>query len=350
MSNFWYTVLTVLIAIGFFELIIFVHEFGHFIVAKMCGVRVNEFALGMGPKLIKFKGKETLYSLRLFPIGGFCAMEGETEDSDDEKSFSRKAPWRRLLIVSAGAVMNILLGLIIMFALLSREGYLIGSTTVAGFQDENVSSQYGLMQGDVIKRINGMRIFTYRDISTAMSSDDDGVMDFVVERDGEEHDLTIKFNVEEVNGVDMVIMDFKLYAVEKTPWTIIKHAFGETVSMVRAVLISLADIITGRYALTDLSGPVGTVTVISQAVSVSFDSLLFLMAFITINVGVFNLLPVPALDGSKNIFILIEMIFKKKVPEKWETIITAVGFILLLALIAFVTVNDVINLDRYKLT
>lgn len=350
MSEFWKTVIPILVAILFFEVIVFVHEFGHFFVAKLCGVKVNEFAIGMGPALFKFKKGDTLYALRLFPIGGYCAMEGENEDSDAEGSFQKAAAWKRFLIVSAGAVMNILLGLIIVLAVMSSKNYLLGSTTLAQFSEGSTSQASGLQVGDKVKSINGMKIYIDRDIFTAMALDEDGDMRFEVEREGQTLTLEhVKFQVKEENGRQSVVYDFKLYAVEKTPWKIIGHAVGETISVVRLVFLSIANLFTGRFGLGDLSGPIGTVAVISQTASLGLMNLLTLMSFITINLGVFNLLPIPALDGSKNIFLLFEMIFKKRIPQKYESVITAVGFVLLISLLIYVSVNDVMNLDRYRM-
>lgn len=335
---------TVLITLLVFGLIIMIHELGHFIAAKLFKVRVNEFSLGMGPSLICRRFGETDYRLRLLPIGGFVAMEGEDEHSDDVGAFCSRPAWQRFIILAAGAGMNLLLGLAIIGLLVSRQE-LVGTTTVAQFYPDAVSSEW-LQPNDTILAVNGSRVNGYHDLVFQMMRDQDGVMDFTVKR-GEETLMLegVRFEMTELSqGVRSIVLDFNFYGVEKTFFNSLEYTFDWTVSVVKQVWYSFGDIVRGRYGLNQLSGPVGTSAAIGEAAAQGTSSLIMLLAFITINVGVFNLLPVPALDGGRLIFVLLELITGRAVPQKYESMIHAAGFLLLMVLVISVTFNDVIKL------
>lgn len=337
----------ILIAILFFGLMIFIHELGHFTVAKLSGIRVNEFAIGMGPKLLSFGKGETTYSLRLIPMGGYVQMEGEDEASEDERAFNKKPVWKRFLVVLAGAVMNILLGLVLVAILITQQD-LVGTTQIAGFYENASSQASGLQAGDVITHINGTPVWSDRDISFLMARDKDGVIEFTVERDGKTVDLkNVQFATQQVEGQTVITFDFVIIGEPHTVWNVLKTSFLETASMARLVWLSLFDLVTGRFGLSDLAGPVGTVSVIAEATtSGGFLNALSLMAFITVNIGVFNLLPIPGLDGGRLLFLVIEGIRRKPVNPKREGMIHAIGLVLMFALIAVVTFNDILRLIR----
>lgn len=349
----WNKAWPIIIAILFFGLIIFIHEFGHFIFAKLFKVKVNEFALGMGPTLFKFQGKETKYALRLFPIGGFVSMEGEDEESDEEGSFSKKPVWQRMIIVVAGATFNLILGLIICSIILATSDG-IATTKIDSFEKNSVSSQYGLQAGDKIVKIDGKRVYSSYDLSFLMQRSSDGIFDFVVERDGENVELNdVKFETREIDGRNTIIYDFIVVGVRSNFKNVVKYSFGEAASISRIVYLSLFDLITGQYGLSDLSGPVGTVQIIAEVAqdsvsSFDFTNLLTIMALITINIGLFNLLPIPALDGGRFFFMLIELIFRKPVPAKYENWIHAAGLVLLLLFMAVVSFSDIWKLIQGK--
>ena len=349
----WNKAWPIIIAILFFGLIIFIHEFGHFIFAKLFKVKVNEFALGMGPTLFKIQRKETKYALRLFPIGGFVSMEGEDEESDEEGSFSKKPVWQRMIIVVAGATFNLILGLIICSVILATSKG-IATTKIDSFEQNSVSSQYGLQAGDKIVKIDGKRVYSSYDLSFLMQRSKDGIFDFVVERDGEKVELNdVKFETKEIDGRNTIIYDFIVVGVKSNFKNVVKYSFGEAASISRIVYLSLFDLITGQYGLSDLSGPVGTVQIIAEVAqdSVSrfdFSNLLMIMALITINIGLFNLLPIPALDGGRFFFMLIELIFRKPVPAKYENWIHAAGLVLLLLFMAVVSFSDIWKLIQGK--
>lgn len=343
LSSVWNTVYPILIAILFFELIIIIHETGHFIAARLMKIKVNEFSIGMGPKIFSKKRGDTVYSLRWIPIGGYCAMEGEDEESDSEGSFSSKKVSARIFVVAAGAVMNLLLGLIIVLIIVCNQN-LVGTSTVTKFEDNAVSIQSGLEAGDQIKTIDGMRIYTPTDVYTGLSRSDDDTVEMTVNRNGKTVSLSVRFDTQEYDGRKLIDMDFYLLGREKTFFNVLSSTLSNFVSYARMVFLSVHDIIVGKYGLSDLSGPVGAVSVVTDAVKTSLLSALRIMALLTINVGLFNLFPIPALDGWRFFLLIAEGITKKKLPPKWEYIINGVGLVLLLGLMFVVTFSDITKL------
>lgn len=342
--DIWNNVWPYLVAILVFVALIIIHEFGHFIAAKICGVRVNEFAVGFGPKLFKKKIGETLYAWNLVPLGGYCAMEGEEEESNDERAFCNKSPLKRLFIVANGAIFNLILGLIIVaITLIPQEKFT--SKTVAEFAENSVSSQHGLKLGDEILAVDGRKIFTTYDLSYAFTGVDDGTVDMTVRRNGEKVELeNVKFATETENDISYVKVDFYVKGIEKTPWTFITHTVNTAVANCRVVWFSLVDLITGKYGLSAMSGPVGITAAIGSVAKANLFNILPIMALITINLGIFNLLPLPALDGGRILFILFELITRKPVPQKYEGLVHTVGLVLLLGFMLLITAKDIISL------
>ena len=341
LNNVWPYIVAVLV----FLVVIIIHEFGHFILAKLNGIKVNEFAVGFGPKIFQKQKGETVYSVRLVPFGGFCAMEGEDEDSSDPRAFGSKKPWRRLLVVIAGAVFNLILGFILCIGFVAGQE-LYATTTVAKFDESAVSSQYGLKVKDTIIEANGRNVYTFNDLSYIFGTSEDGVMDFVVERDGKKVVLDdVKFAMEEYeDGNKYISLDFFVYGEPRSFWSVIKNAAKTEISLARVVFMSVGDLISGRFGLSDMSGPVGITVAVGNAAKQSLNSLIYIAALLTINLGIFNLLPLPALDGGRSLFILFEMIFRKSVPAKYEGWVHAAGFILLIMLAIVILISDVVKL------
>lgn len=353
----------IIIAIIVFGIIIAIHEAGHFVAAKLCGVKVNEFALGMGPAIFKFKKGETTYALRILPIGGFCSMEGEDAKSDDDRAFGNKPVWKRLIIVSAGAIMNLILGFILIMIMVANQDA-IRSTTIHSFAEDGASGteqgsvatshSTGLEKGDRIVKVNGMRIFTTADISYQFQNDADGVFEMVVERGGEMVTLpNVKFD----KTGDMMHIDFIVVGKSVTFSSAMKESCGQFATYSRLIWISFADLVRGKYKLNDLSGPVGIVEVIGDVVESQRDEesrkidwealwtqILNIAAFITINVGIFNLIPFPALDGGRIFFLLIEAVRRKKIDPEKEGLVHLIGLGLLMLLMIVITIKDVLNL------
>lgn len=342
-STVWNTVYPIIAAILFFELIIIIHEGGHFAAARLMKIKVNEFSVGMGPKIFSLNRRGTKFSLRWVLFGGYCAMEGEDEDSSEKGSFSSKSPAARMFVVAAGAIMNLLLGFVLVVALVSSSE-LVGTTTVARFDDNAVSAASGLQAGDVIKSIDGMRVYTSTDVSTGLSRSADSTVEMDVVRNGEKLSLDVSFDTTEENGTQFIKMDFWLLGNEKTFLGVVENSLATFISYIRMVFLSVADIISGRFGLSDLSGPVGAVSAVSTAVKTGSGMGLRLMALLTINVGLFNLFPIPALDGWRFFMLLGEALFKKKLPPKWEYAVNVAGLAVLLGIMVIVTFSDVTKL------
>ena len=419
LGTIWQKAWPILIANLIYGLIIFNHDFGHFFFAKLFGVRVNEFALGMGPTLLKKQGKETKYALHLFPIGGYCAMEGEDEESEDDRAFCNKKLWQRMIIVAAGATFNLILGVVICCILVGTDGDYVGTRTILRFHETAISnSEGGLMPGDEILRIDGKRVFSDYDVTFLMQRNNTGKYHMVVRRDGKKVDLpavpfqvrtggnfsyaedntigdlsarmkkaglkngdrilavngeavadnaalaaaigadrdfVIDYTVErdgetlDVNKVKMMtvtVFDFVILGEKKTVFSVLGGGVKYALTMSRLVYLSLFDLIRGHYGLSELAGPIGTVSVIANVAQESvqtadWSGIIMIMAMITINIGLFNLLPIPALDGGRLFFMFIELIFRKPIPAKYEGWVHAVGMVLLLAFMAVISASDI---------
>ena len=323
---------------------IFFHELGHFATAKWAGVKVNEFSIGMGPKIISKTFGETDYSLRLLPIGGFVAMEGEDEESEDDRRFMACPVWKRIIITSAGAIMNLILGFAVVFVLTCGQT-LIGTTTVASFTEGASSADY-LEINDKILAVNGEKAGCDYDIVYSLIRDTDGVVSMDVLRGEEEiHFDEVVFDTQEIGGTNSIVLDFSIYGEEPNVFGRIGYSFRWTWSLVKLVWHSLGDIISGEFGLSQLSGPIGVTETISDAVkTTNYKSILLILAIVTVNLGVFNLLPLPALDGGRIFFMVIELFRGKPINQKVEGIIHTVGMALLMVLMVIVAYNDIARL------
>ena len=349
----------ILIAILIFGVLIAVHEFGHFITAKACGVLVHEFSIGMGPRLWHRQGKETAYSLRLLPIGGYCAMEGEDEDSDNPRSLGNQGFFKQLAVFAAGAAMNFLLGFLIMLIIYANATAFLTPEIVSLQADFPDQSESGVMVGDVFYSINGERVYNFSDVNLILrytSFDQNGTMHAVLLRGGEkiERTLTLHDYTDE-SGETTRRYGFSYGGEETaTPLVIVKYSWYSTIDFVRMVRLSLQMLVTGQAGVRDLSGPVGIVSTITQVGEESatkaeaFENIAYFAALITVNLAVMNLLPIPALDGGKILFLVLNAIgsklFGKRIPAKFENLLSVVFFALLMALMLFVTFSDVSKL------
>jgi len=360
LSGLFSSTITILVTVFIFGLLIFVHELGHYIAARKCGVGIIEFAIGMGPKIISWEGKYNTFSIRALPIGGFVSMVGEYTDEIQEKD-KNKTPldqvsvWRRLIIAFAGPLMNILLGFVVM-SILVMTTEVIASTTVSEFREGAVSSQYGLMKNDVIKEINGKKIYVYTDMSYKIISDGTEPMEIKVLRNGEYVTLRdVQFPVEKTDGMSIGMVDFKVKIKEKTVGNVLYESFFQSVSTVYMTLDSLIDAIRGRYGIEVVSGPVGIGGEIGSVIKEGVvdnkvdiggivRNLANMLVFISVSLGVFNLLPIPVLDGGMILFCVIEIIRRKPVNKEIRQTLTAIFMVLLMAVIVLIFVKDFINL------
>lgn len=387
-------IVTFIAAVFVFSAVIAIHEFGHFMVAKLCGVQVNEFSIGMGPVLCKRVRKGTQYSIRALPVGGFVALEGEESPESkqaeenlsvvsDDSSPSRgakadagkpdlpplsgevaeptgsdgevspsgiplnEAPvWQRALIMLAGAGMNFVLGFVVMAILITAQSEPITSKVLYQVEENALCGQTGLQAGDKILAVNGRRCFVANDILYELMRTEDYTADFTVLRDGKKVELPgVQFDTwQDDKGETHMSLGFTVYGIKKTPLNVLKEAGNSVLYYGRIIFASLSDLLRGRESINDLSGPVGIVTAIGQAASYGWQDLLEMLVLITVNVGIFNLLPFPALDGGKVVFLLIEGVTGHAVPEKIQSGLTVAAFALLFGLMIFATYNDILRL------
>ena len=387
-------IVTFIAAVFVFSAVIAIHEFGHFMVAKLCGVQVNEFSIGMGPVLCKRVRKGTQYSIRALPVGGYVALEGEESPESkqaeenlsvvsDDSSPSRgakadagkpdlpplsgevaeptgsdgevspsgiplnEAPvWQRALIMLAGAGMNFVLGFVVMAILITAQSEPITSKVLYQVEENALCGQTGLQAGDKILAVNGRRCFVANDILYELMRTEDYTADFTVLRDGKKVELPgVQFDTwQDDKGETHMSLGFTVYGIKKTPLNVLKEAGNSVLYYGRIIFASLSDLLRGRESINDLSGPVGIVTAIGQAASYGWQDLLEMLALITVNVGIFNLLPFPALDGGKVVFLLIEGVTGHAVPEKIQSGLTVAAFALLFGLMIFATYNDILRL------
>ncbi|MEG1631587.1 MAG: RIP metalloprotease RseP [Hydrogenoanaerobacterium sp.] len=333
----------ILLAIVIFGVFIFVHELGHFTFAKLFNMKVNDFALGFGPAIFKFTKGETTYALRAFPLGGYVSIDGDDEDSEDERAFPKQKLWKRAVVMASGGIMNLLLGFIVVVILLTMQP-LLGTNIISNFQTDSVSSSV-LHIGDKIVKINDSKVNSDNDIVFGLVRDDDGIVDITVKRGNEKLKLQVPFKLTALeDGTKSIYIDFTVLPLKKTFFSVLKSSFYYTGSIAKMVWVSLVDLVSGKYAMNQLSGPVGVTAIITHASSLGLRPLLMLIAFITVNLGVFNLLPLPALDGGKLLFLAIEAVLRKPVPAKYENYVNTAGMILLMGLMLFVTFNDIAKL------
>lgn len=340
--------LQIILAILAFGMLVIVHEFGHFITAKRGGVQVNEFWIGMGPTLLKKEHNGTLYCLKLLPFGGACVMEGEDEDSESEHAFGKASLPRRMLIVAAGALMNFLVGFLIVLAVIQPNGpnggYIV-STIDSVNPASTAAAAGGLQAGDEILEVDGYNILMRSDFEIALARGADTTYEVVVRRDGEKITLpavVLEATIEGEDGRKMIGLTFA-----EQPDSIGMHinmAVRTSVNYARMVWASLGMLVTGQVGVDQLSGPVGVAEVMATTASYSISAFLQLVAFISINLGVMNLLPLPALDGGRLVFLILEGIRRKPVPAKYEGYIHAAGLMLLLALMVYVTGQDILRI------
>lgn len=347
--------LTALYTILVFCLIIAIHEFGHFAMAKLTGVTVHEFAIGMGPKLVSFSTKKTKYSLRLLPIGGYVKLEGEDEESDDVNAFCNKKPLQRLLVLFAGAFMNFVLGFIL-FIILTASSKGITTNEVDLVLKDSAFERAGVQSGDVIVKMEGenykSKISDYNDINyftykNSMYKLQDSTVRITFERNGKKivKDIAPTY-VEEYNRE---MFGFQTKVIKVTFTNVIPTSYRQSKYVIKVVYESFIDLFRGRVPLSDMSGPVGIVNQIGEAAEAgmkhnvlqSILNVLYLAALISINLGVVNLLPFPALDGGRILFVLFEIILRRPIDRNKEGIFHMIGFVLLILLMIVITFSDI---------
>lgn len=349
MTNALYWLLAILV----FGLLIFIHELGHYLTARLFRVRIREFSIGMGPKMVTYTSKKTdiKYSIGVLPFGGYVSMAGEDEESDDPDSFEKKAAWKRFIVIAAGALMNLLLGVVLVLGLVISSGPLatnrIGAYPADSFFEENElvsSAAYGLLPGDEIVAINGTPVHIAADLAYEIQRQGgEGPVIVSLYRDGRLLDLSVTFPTQTASGIAFGMMDFYVQGEEQSLGGVLYHTFYRTTCTVRMIWDSLVDLVRGRYGFEAVSGPVGVAGAITDAAATDWRQFVYLVAVISVNLGVVNLLPLPALDGGRLVFLLIEMIARRPVPQKYEAAVHFVGIILLFGLMIAVTFKDIFS-------
>ncbi len=328
-----------------FGVLIFIHEGGHFLAARLCKITVNEFSIGMGPKLVSKTSKKsgTTYSLRALPIGGFVSMDGENDESDNPNAFCNKSVLQRMLVVGAGAFMNLLLGFILMTVIVFAHGQL-ASTQIYSF-DEGAVSCEKLMKDDVVLKVDGTRVHTGNELLYEIMNKGDKPIDLVVIRDGEKMTVSdVVFANESDMGIVFGVCDFVVYQDRPTFANYIKHTFFRSCSTVKMVYDSLYNLLSGKYGMDAVSGPIGVTEAVGAAAQLGILNLVYFMSYISINLGVLNLLPFPALDGGRFAFLIVEGIRRKPVDRKIEGYVNFVGLMILFTFMAYVSFKDVLKL------
>ncbi len=340
--NIWHILLTLLML----SVLILLHELGHYTAARIFSVPINEFALGMGPKIFSRRSKKTgtIYSLKLLPIGGYVSMVGEDESTFGEDGFSNKPVWQRMIITAAGAFMNFVAGFVLMAVVVMMSSSL-GSTTVHSFADGALTEETGLRVGDKIIAVGGERVFVAGDLSYVIMHDATEPVDLTVIRNGEKlrlHDVVFPTDISE--GIEFGRADFSTEREAKNFINVVKHTFFRSLSAVKMVWESIIDLVSGKYGVEHISGPVGVTTAVSDAAKNGVGSFLFLTVAITMNLGVFNILPLPALDGGRLAFQLVELLRGKPLKPEIEGYIHFAGIVILMGLMVVITFKDVIGL------
>ena len=349
--------MTILIAILLFSLLIFVHELGHFVAAKLSGVQVNEFAMFMGPALVKWGKGETQYSIRCIPIGGYCAMEGEDGDSDNPNAFHKAAWWKRLIILVAGSFMNFVIGVVIVaIVLFCQPRYVTAQVSAIDAQSAFVAEET-LQVGDTILALNREKIAVYEDFALATLMLPDGKYDMVVLRDGQKQtlkDVSMIRQVPDELDPNQLLYGISFTVEDTTFASVPARILPTAMNYVKTVLVSLKMLLSGQAGIQDMTGPIGIVGMMSetaanaQSVSAAIVDLLWFGGFIAINLAVMNLLPVPALDGGRVVGLLlttgIEKVIGKKLDPKFEGYIHGVGMILLFVLMGLIIFKDIFTL------
>ncbi len=349
--------LSIIVSLIIFSIIVLIHEFGHFIAAKKNDIMVEEFAIGMGPKIFSVKKGETVYSIRLLPIGGFCQMLGEDSNNSSERAFNNKKVWQRIIVVSAGVIMNFLLSFLIFVILISING-----TTTS--QVKKVANGYpaqlaGILPGDNIKMINGNKINVSQDLNFYIADSKDKLLNLTIERNGQLMQFILK-PIKDKNGQYVLGFEKDSHAgifssapgVKTNLFEILSTAFFTIAFYIKVTFVGLSRLILLKLSLNDLAGPIGIVKVIgdtynlsvAESIGYAIQAMANFVAILSANIGIFNLLPLPALDGGRLFFLIVEAVRKKPLNSEREGLIHFIGFVMLMIFAAIIAVNDIIKI------
>ncbi len=333
---------TAIAAIFVFLLVILLHELGHFTIAKLVGIKVNEFAIGMGPKLIQKQKGETKYTLRLLRIGGYVQVGGEDENSNDPRGFGKASPLARIAVVAAGAIMNFILAIVVLSIVSFNVG--VPSTTIDEISPNSPAEEAGIRSGDIIESINGQKIKNWDQLSEVISlSEDNQALDIKIKRDNLDKTIAVVPIKEDGRNIIGIIPKY-----ESSIGKAIKGGIDNTVFFIKLMFEFIRMLFKGQVTTNDLSGPVGVIREVGAAAKLGINNLLLILGFISVNLGFFNLLPIPALDGSRIIFLFVELFRGKPIDPEKENIIHLIGFALLISLMLLVTYKDLTRINWIK--
>lgn len=331
-------IIYIVIAILAISVLVIGHELGHFLLAKANNVKVEEFSIGMGPKIFGVKGKETEYALKAFPIGGYVKMLGEEEQSSDIRSFSNKAPERKLSIIAAGPIMNFVLAIVFFMLIAFSKGYV--APIISSFTENSAAQKAGLQKGDQIVKIENTKVVTWEDLYTVLYTAKDKKLAIDYKRDGKVYSINLAptWDAKE----NRYLIGISPTAIEHPTFIqSVNYGFNETISLIKQTFVSFKTIFTGKASLNDVGGPVTIIKISGEAAKAGFWQLLYFCAFISVQLAIFNIIPFPALDGGWIFLLLFEIITRKKVDDNKVAIVNYVGFTLLMILMVLVTIKDI---------
>lgn len=330
----------IILALLAFSVLIIGHELGHFVMAKVNGVKVEEFSIGMGPKLFGIKGKETEYLIKAFPIGGYVKMFGEEEASDDDRAFSNKSPERKLSIIAAGPIMNLIMAVLFFMLLGFAKGYVV--PVISEVQKNSPAESVGLQPGDKITNINNKKVTTWEDLSTQIYSSNGSPLQITFRRGEEVFSKTVTpAKVKEETGERYIIGIVPTAVEHPTVLEAVKYGFNQTVSLIKQIGTTFKSLFSGKLSKDDIGGPVTIIKISGKAAQAGFWNLLWFCAFLSVQLAIFNIIPFPALDGGWIFLLLFEIITRKKVDDKKVAVVNYIGFTLLMILMVLVTLKDI---------
>lgn len=332
----------IIIALIGFSLLIIVHELGHFIMAKINKIKVEEFSIGMGPTIFSINGKETVYSLKMFPIGGYVKMLGEDNNSDNIRSFSKQTPMRKISVILAGVTMNIIFAIVALSIVMFNRGFY--ELKISSIDKNSPAAHAGLKVEDTIIKVNGDYVFTPTDVLLDIQFSNGKVLNLLVNRNGEKKEVIIEPKLEGVNGDYKYILGYHYNLNDKPKISqSFKQSINEILSILNQTFKSVKMIVMGELSFRDnVGGPITIIKISSQAAKNGIMTLIYFLGFISLNLAVFNLIPFPALDGGWTAIILIEIITRRKIPDKIIGMINYFGFIVLMGLMILVVLKDIL--------
>lgn len=338
------TILIILVALLVFGLLVVFHEFGHFSVAKLVGIKVHEFSIGMGNRILKVKGKETEYSIRMLPIGGYVKMEGEDENSTDERSFNNKPVWARILVIVAGPIMNFVLAILLFTTMFYMMGFPTNSPIIGEIIPNFPAQVAGIESGDRIISIDGKQMDTWEQIVETIRANDEKQLNVRVLRDDKEENFIVKPMLNEKTQQLMMGISPTL---EKSFIKSFINSFGKTIDVIKEMIGFFGKLFSGNASAKDVVGPVGIIYLVGEAAKTNIYYVLHLAGLISVNLGVVNLLPIPALDGGRLVFLIIEGLTGKPLDPEKEGFVHFTGFVLLMGLMLFMVYKDIVRFNLF---